>query len=83
MKNLFLSLAFFLTVSIGFAQQLSPEEKKLIAEVEKNYASTLALLEEVVNINSGSLNKEGVKAVGDVFAREFQKIGKASCRERV
>jgi glutamate carboxypeptidase len=75
MKNLFLSLAFFLTVSIGFAQQLSPEEKKLIAEVEKNYASTLALLEEVVNINSGSLNKEGVKAVGDVFAREFQKIG--------
>jgi glutamate carboxypeptidase len=75
MKNLFLSLAFFLTVSIGYAQQLSPEEKKLIAEVEKNYASTLALLEEVVNINSGSLNKEGVKTVGDVFAREFQKIG--------
>lgn len=75
MKNLFLSLAFFITVSIGFAQQLSPEEQKLIAEVEKNYASTLALLEEVVNINSGSLNKEGVKAVGDVFAREFQKIG--------
>ncbi|WP_075349264.1 M20/M25/M40 family metallo-hydrolase [Algoriphagus marinus] len=75
MKNLFLSLAFFLIVSIGFAQKLSPEEKKLIAEVEKNYASTLALLEEVVNINSGSLNKEGVKAVGDVFAREFQKIG--------
>jgi glutamate carboxypeptidase len=75
MKNLFLSLACFLTVSFGFAQNLSPEEKKLIAEVEKNYASTLALLEEVVNINSGSLNKEGVKAVGDVFAREFQKIG--------
>lgn len=75
MKNLFLSLAFFLIISIGFAQNLSPEEKKLIAEVEKNYASTLALLEEVVNINSGSLNKEGVKAVGDVFAREFQKIG--------
>lgn len=75
MKNLFLSLAFLLIVSIGSAQQLSPEEKKLIAEVENNYASTLALLEEVVNINSGSLNKEGVKAVGDVFAREFQKIG--------
>ena len=75
MKNLFLSLAFFLAVSISYAQKLSPEEKKLITEVEKNYAATLALLEEVVNINSGSLNKEGVKAVGDVFAREFQKIG--------
>ena len=75
MKNLFLSLAFFLAVSISYAQKLSPEEKKLITEVEKNYAATLSLLEEVVNINSGSLNKEGVKAVGDVFAREFQKIG--------
>jgi glutamate carboxypeptidase len=75
MKTLLLSLAFLLTTTISFAQQLSPEEKKLIAEVEKNYASTLQLLEEVVNINSGSLNKEGVKAVGDVFVREFQKIG--------
>src|SRR5690606_34674994 len=36
---------------------------------------TVALLEEVININSGSLNKEGVRAVGDVFAREFEKIG--------
>lgn len=59
----------------AFAQKLSREEEKLIAEVEKNYASTVALLEEVTNINSGSLNSEGVKAVADVFAREFEKIG--------
>jgi glutamate carboxypeptidase len=75
MKNLLFTIFLFLGFSQVFARQLSPEEKKLIAEVEKNYASTLQLLEEVVNINSGSLNKEGVKAVGDVFAREFQKIG--------
>ena len=59
----------------AFAQKLSREEEKLIAEIEKNYASTVALLEEVTNINSGSLNSEGVKAVADVFAREFEKIG--------
>jgi glutamate carboxypeptidase len=75
MKNLLFTIFLLMGFSQVFAQQLSPEEKKLIAEVEKNYASTLQLLEEVVNINSGSLNKEGVKAVGDVFAREFQKIG--------
>ncbi|WP_425637301.1 M20/M25/M40 family metallo-hydrolase [Algoriphagus yeomjeoni] len=57
------------------AQQLAHDEEKLIAEVEKNYQATVALLEEVTNINSGSLNLEGVKAVSDVFEREFQKIG--------
>ena len=36
---------------------------------------TVTLLEEVININSGSLNKEGVREVGRVFAREFEKIG--------
>lgn len=75
MKKPFLILLGILFSLVAVAQQLSSEEKKLIAEVEKNYQSTLALLEEVVNINSGSLNKEGVRAVGDVFAREFQKIG--------
>ena len=75
MKKIF--LAFFLLglhYSIS-AQQLSNDEKKLIAEVEKNYIATVALLKEVTNINSGSLNLEGVKAVSDVFEREFQKIG--------
>ena len=70
-------LAIFL---IGFcssllAQQLSKTEEKLINEVEKNYNETVALLEEVTNINSGSLNLEGVMAVSDVIERGFKKIG--------
>ncbi|HAH38971.1 MAG TPA: peptidase M20, partial [Algoriphagus sp.] len=61
---------------LTFAQQkLSKEEKKLLELVDKNYQETVALLEEVLNINSGSLNKEGVREVGRVFAREFEKIG--------
>jgi glutamate carboxypeptidase len=76
MKKTLLFLIFAFSQTFSFSQQnLSKAEQALISEVEKNHASTLALLEEVVNINSGSLNKEGVKAVGDVFAREFQKIG--------
>lgn len=72
--TIFLILAFvpFLT----FAQQkLNKDEQKLIELIDKNYKETLALLEEVININSGSLNKEGVREVGRVFEREFQKIG--------
>jgi glutamate carboxypeptidase len=61
---------------LTFAQQkLSKEEKKLLELVDKNYQETVSLLEEVLNINSGSLNKEGVREVGRVFAREFEKIG--------
>lgn len=76
MKKLFLLLLIFAAFpAFTFSQNLSKEEKKLLAAIEENYTSTMELLEEVVNINSGSLNKEGVREVGRVFEREFQKIG--------
>jgi glutamate carboxypeptidase len=74
MKIKLLTLFMCLSTSI-FAQQLSDTEKKLIELIDKNYAETLALLEETVNINSGTFNLEGVREVGKVFEREFSKIG--------
>ena len=72
--------ALFLILAFGpiltFAQQkLNKDEQKLIELIDKNYKETLGLLEEVININSGSLNKAGVREVGGVFEREFKKIG--------
>ena len=76
MKKTFQLLAFCLIPVFSFAQQnLSKEEQQLIKLIDKNYQETRALLEETININSGSLNKEGVREVGRVFEREFQKIG--------
>ncbi|MBN3583902.1 M20/M25/M40 family metallo-hydrolase [Algoriphagus aestuarii] len=75
MKKLIFTFALTCFYGFGFAQKLAETEQKLIAEVEKNYQETVALLEEVTNINSGSLNSEGVQAVAKVFEREFQKIG--------
>jgi len=76
MKRIFLVLLLAISPIFSFAQQkLSAEEKKLVERIEKNYQETQALLEEVININSGSLNLEGVREVGRVFEREFQKIG--------
>jgi glutamate carboxypeptidase len=76
MKRIFLALLLAISPFLSFAQQkLSAEEKKLVERIDKNYQETVALLEEVVNINSGSLNLEGVREVGRVFEREFQKIG--------
>ncbi len=76
MKKFTLLLVLSLTPILTFAQQkLSKDEQKLLELIDKNYQETLALLEEVININSGSLNKEGVREVGRIFEREFQKIG--------
>lgn len=72
--KLFVFIALLWT-PITFAQTLNEKEQQLIQQIEKNYEETLALLEETVNINSGTFNLEGVRAVGKVFEREFAKIG--------
>jgi glutamate carboxypeptidase len=57
------------------AQQLTPAERRLTASVDAGTADAVALLERAVNINSGTLNLKGVRAVGDVFDAEFKKLG--------
>lgn len=73
-RNSFVVFLFLLTNSL-LAQQLSPVERELLSTIDKNYQETVALLEETVNINSGTFNLEGVREVGRVFEREFAKIG--------
>ena len=74
MKHTIITLLVIIASGIT-AQSLTATEQKLIQTIEKNYKETLALLEEVVNINSGTLNLKGVREVGRVFEREFKKIG--------
>ncbi len=67
-------LALLLSQNI-FSQPLSDAEKKVISHIQLHLPATEKLLEEVVNINSGTLHIAGVKKVGEVFAREFAKAG--------
>ena len=46
-----------------------------MASVDAHNAEALALLEKVVNINSGTQNFAGVREVGDVFRAEFDALG--------
>ncbi len=55
--------------------QLSKVEKKVSKAVDKHNAETISLLKEVVNMNSGSMNLEGVKEVGMVFKAKFDALG--------
>ena len=56
-------------------QLSSPVERRIVDAVDANNPGALALLEKVVDINSGSQNLAGVKAVGDVFRAEFDALG--------
>ncbi|MFQ5648904.1 MAG: M20/M25/M40 family metallo-hydrolase [bacterium] len=57
------------------AQELSAIEAKIVAYVEHHQEEAIAFLEKVVNINSGTMNSEGVRRVGQFFRQEFDALG--------
>jgi len=67
-------LFLFCTLSMS-AQKLSRTEKKILKSIEANNDEAIQLLKDVVNINSGTMNHEGVKKVGDIFGEAFKNIG--------
>jgi glutamate carboxypeptidase len=75
MKHFYLIFLLSTSSLFAIAQQLSKTEQKLVKSVDQNMTECIRLLEEVVNINSGTLNPEGVKRVGQVMKVEFDKIG--------
>lgn len=60
--------------SSGAEAGLDETEKAIVAWSEENAEAAIELLERLVNINSGSLNKAGVKAVGDVLRAELDEL---------
>ncbi|WP_282117497.1 M20/M25/M40 family metallo-hydrolase [Cellulophaga baltica] len=74
MKKHYIFLCLLALSLKGFSQKLSKTEKNIIASVERNNAEAKQFLEKVVNINSGTLNLEGVKEVGIVFKDAFDAI---------
>ena len=55
--------------------QLSENEKAMVSWIDAHQGEAIALLEETVNIGSGTMNHAGVRAVGDVMARELDSLG--------
>jgi glutamate carboxypeptidase len=54
---------------------VTQQERAVAAHIDAHDAEGRALLEKVVNINSGTGNHEGVRAVGQVFKAEFDALG--------
>ena len=58
--------------------QLSPVEQKIVAAVKARSEAALQFLERTVNINSGTMNHDGVRKVGKMFSVEFAQLGFAT-----
>lgn len=75
-----LRTAFLLALAIGspgiFASaQLSRTEKEITSFVDQHNDEAMRLWEDVVNINSGTMNFEGVRKVGQVFRTRLDALG--------
>ncbi|KPZ54339.1 Carboxypeptidase G2 precursor [Pseudoalteromonas sp. P1-13-1a] len=54
---------------------LNKNEREIVKQVDKNIPQALKEIEQAVNINSGSLNIEGVKKVGALTSEQLKAIG--------
>jgi len=62
-------------ISFNSFSQLSADEKQILKIVERNMPGSWKLLEESVNINSGTFNTEGVKKVGAIYSKQLEALG--------
>ena len=67
--------AMFLTVAAPAAAKFSPAETRMLSVVKAEETRTVALLETLVNQNSGSLNLTGVEKVGQMMRAELEPLG--------
>ena len=63
---------------VATSTTLTSVEKNIIDTINANNSQALHLLENLVNINSGTENLEGVFEVGTQVQKEFEKLGFAS-----
>jgi glutamate carboxypeptidase len=72
------SCLVLLTLFFGqycIAADLSKAEAQIAKRISSNLPESIKLLEEIVNINSGTMNFEGVRAVGQRLKVEFEQVG--------
>jgi glutamate carboxypeptidase len=55
--------------------QADPTERRLVEEVDARAGEAIALLERIVNVNSGTMNLDGVREVGRILRADFDALG--------
>jgi glutamate carboxypeptidase len=57
------------------ASPLDENEQRMVEWIDAHTEDAIALLEEQVNISSGTMNHDGVREVGEVLSRELDALG--------
>lgn len=70
----FLILSILSTSTLTVAQK-GKMENKIVKSVDKHLDASIDLLKKAVNINSGTMNFEGVRKVGELFKTELDQLG--------
>lgn len=68
-------ILLLLPACLPLRAQLSKTEKKIASSVDARTPDARKLLEEVVNINSGTMNFDGVYQVGQIFKAKLDALG--------
>lgn len=73
-KTMAFCFLLFITGSL-WAQGLSEKEKEILNRIDANHTEALEFLETNVNINSGTMNHDGVRKVGARYEEVYQALG--------
>jgi glutamate carboxypeptidase len=71
------SMAFIIaaTAALASAQNLSPTERKITSVIAAQNVANTSFLEQLVNVNSGTMNISGVRQIADMLAPRFRALG--------
>lgn len=69
------ALALLFLSPLATPSELNADEQRMMAWVDANTEGAIDLLEDTVNISSGTMNHEGVRTVGKLMARELEALG--------
>ncbi len=62
-------------VAVPVSAELSVEEQAMIDWIDEHSEDSIDLLEELVNIGSGTMNPDGIHAVGEILRAELDGLG--------
>ena len=78
MRRWIASVAVLATILCGTERAFAAADRaetRMISQIEADSASNIALLEQLVRINSGTMNTAGVEQVGQVLRPKFEALG--------
>jgi glutamate carboxypeptidase len=73
--RLYALLVLLLLTHPSWSQKLNRQEKKILSIIEANHDNAVEFLEKSVNINSGTMNLEGVKVTGTQYMDAYDALG--------